>query len=289
MAQIYVWGMYRIDITQAADDVAAGETIDEAKFGLYLQANTLTTDTGQAVYRGQSANGTDDQDWSPNDTVAKLYDNICEYTRTNETYLDRIILNGASPVGQYYEFDILDGLLAAIADGDQYLTFLITRDVTQDTGTKTKAGSAAITGPIDSGGSGRLTWQTSEGANPPYLDYELAEVPAPVLSGRGRRKISRTPVNKALNQVEILDPPENITEAKDTAQLINEVIETLVAERDSSLFDEAGIFESVTTTMDKALQAKRLSRPLREEFSKQMEFLHRFLRDEEEALVLLLA
>ena len=104
MADHWVWGMYKFDITSLA-----GETVVEAYYNWYLNRNDLTSvQMGLSCWRAISLNETDDQDWLTSDGVGKLYDNICEYTRSNGTAEDRHLFDDANVTG-YYQWDVATG------------------------------------------------------------------------------------------------------------------------------------------------------------------------------------
>ena len=142
MPDIYIWGMYKFDISSLA-----GETVALAEFNWYLESENIVapSEIGVPCWRAISANGTDDQDWTTADAVTKLYDNICEYTRSNSSFLDRFVFGSGAAIG-YYAWDVTTGLQAAIDDGDSNFTCVLSRDVTQGSGTKMKASATATTG-----------------------------------------------------------------------------------------------------------------------------------------------
>lgn len=185
MADHYVWGMYKFDITSLA-----GETVDLAEFSWYLDIHTLGVDQGVGLWRAGSANDTDDQDWTTADGIAKLYDNICEYSRDNVVRSDRLVFTPSSTIG-YYVWDLTSAMQDAINDGDDFFTCVLSRDVTQDVGTKIKAGAAATTGLISRGGSVQgTTWRTSETTvNPPFLEVTLPILSVYIPPFRRRRRV----------------------------------------------------------------------------------------------------
>ena len=186
MADHFVWGMYKFDITSLA-----GETVELAEFNWYLDSENLgANDMGVQCYRAISSNGTDDQDWTTSDGITKLYDDICEYTRSNSTRLDRIVFSQGATLG-YYAWDVAAGLQSAIDDGEDFFTCLMTRDTTQNSGTKTKDGAADTIGSINRGGSEteRVNFRTSDFAGTdtdPFLDVLVqAKLQFPFIANAG--------------------------------------------------------------------------------------------------------
>jgi hypothetical protein len=204
MADIFIWNLYKFDISPLA-----GEVVTDAKVRLHLNSESIVApaEIGVRLWRAQSANTTDDQDWSTADEVGKLYDDICEYTRSNEAQQDRLVF-GSTSASQYYEWDVTQGVLDALADGDTYFTAVLSRDTTQTSGTKTKGSATSVQHALTRGGTDNqhVTWATSDAAqNQPYLEYTVE--PPPKKKG-GRTKKRRRLIVEIDNQFFDVNSPE---------------------------------------------------------------------------------